>query len=99
MAIVQANAIAKEGNYAGAWECAEKLSAQFPADNKLKQAETDFENRAADFVQTIRTAQTLEQQDELGASLAWLLKAKKIYPKSDLAKEGVARLTKKILAD
>jgi hypothetical protein len=46
MAIVQANAIAKEGNYAGAWECAEKLPAQFPADTKLKQARTDFENRA-----------------------------------------------------
>jgi hypothetical protein len=41
----------------------------------------------------------MEKRDQIGASLALYLKAKKIYPASDFAGEGVDRLVKKIIPD
>ena len=54
---------------------------------------------ASDFVRTLRTAEKLESQDEIGSSLAWYLKARKIYPASDFAQEGISRLVKRVLPE
>ena len=54
---------------------------------------------AADFVRTLRTAQDLEQKDQIGSSLAWYLKAQKIYPASEFAQDGITRLVKKVLPE
>lgn len=97
MAITQANAMAQQTNFAGAWESVEKISAEFPDDNKLSQTRANLTTQAADFVHTIRGAQTLEKKDQVGSSLAWYLKAQKLYPQSEFASEGVDRLVKKIL--
>jgi hypothetical protein len=97
IAITQANAMAQQSNYAGAWETVEKISAQYPDDNKLSQTRANLTTQAADFVRTIRDAQDLEKKDQLGSSLAWYLKARKMYPASDFANDGVGRLVKKIL--
>ena len=97
IAITQANAMAQQSNYAGAWETVEKISAQYPDDNKLSQTRANLTTQAADFVRTIRSAQDLEKKDQLGSSLALFLKARKMYPASDFANDGVTRLVKKIL--
>jgi tetratricopeptide (TPR) repeat protein len=97
VAITQANAMAQQSNYAGAWETVEKLSTQYPDDNKLSQTRANLTTQAADFVRTIRGAQDLEKKDQLGSSLALFLKARKMYPASDFANDGVSRLVKKIL--
>jgi len=97
IAITQANAMAQQSNYAGAWETVEKISAQYPDDNKLSQTRANLTTQAADFVRTIRSAQDLEKRDQLGSSLALFLKARKMYPASDFANDGVGRLVKKIL--
>jgi tetratricopeptide (TPR) repeat protein len=97
IAITQANAMAQQSNYAGAWETVEKISAQYPDDNKLSQTRANLTTEAADFVRTIRNAQDLEKKDQLGSSLALFLKARKMYPASGLANDGVDRLVKKIL--
>jgi len=97
IAMTQANAMAQQSNYAGAWETVEKISAEYPDDNKLSQTRANLTTQAADFVRTIRSAQDLEKKDQLGSSLAMFLKARKMYPASDFANDGVGRLVKKIL--
>lgn len=98
-AIIQAGEIEKHGDYAGAWETLEKVSAQNPDDNKLNQLRATLTTEAADFVRTLRTAQRLEQKEEVGSSLAWFLKAQKIYPASEFAQEGIARQVKKLMPE
>ena len=99
IALVQAQEIEKRGDYAGAWESAEKAFRNFPDDNKLNQVRANLTTKAADFVHAIRQAEELEQKKQPGSSLAWYLKAQNVYPPSDFARQGVDRLTKEILPD
>ena len=91
-AMIQAGEIEKRGDYAGAWETLEKVFKQNPEDSKLNQMRANLTTEAADFVRTLRTAQQLEDKGEVGSSLAWYLKARRIYPASEFAQEGIARL-------
>jgi len=50
-------------------------------------------------VRTLRSAQDMEKRDQVGSSLAWYLKAKKIYPQSDFAGDGIERLAKAIVPE
>jgi tetratricopeptide (TPR) repeat protein len=98
-ALIQAQEIEKRGDYAGAWESAEKAFRNHPDDNKLNQVRANLTTKAADFVHAIRQAEELEQKNQPGSSLSWFLKAQNVYPPSDFAREGVERLTKEILPD
>ena len=98
-AIIQAQEVEKRGDYAGAWEALEKIFKQFPDDSKLNELRADLTTEAADFVRTLRKAQDMEQKDEVGSSLAWYLKAQKIYPGSEFAQDGIHRLVKKVLPE
>jgi len=98
-AIIQAQEIEKRGDYAGAWESAEKAFRQYPDDNKLNQLRADLTTKAADFVRALRQAEDLEKRNQPGSSLAWYLKAQSVYPSSDFAREGVQRLTKELFPD
>jgi len=95
--MIQAKEMAKQGDYPGAWEAVEKTFEKFPDDSQLNEMRADLTTQAADFVRTIRNAQDLEQKDEVGSSLAWYLKAQKIYPSSEFAQDGIHRLTEKVL--
>ena len=75
----------------------DNLHQQFPDDNKLNQLRANLTTEASDFVRSLRTAQQLEAKDQTGSSLAWYLKAQKIYPPSEFAQEGIYRLVKKVL--
>ena len=97
--IIQAQEIEKRGDYAGAWESAEKAFRNFPEDNKLNQVRANLITKAADFVHAIRRAEELEQKEQPGSSLSWYLKAQSEYPASEFARQGVDRLTKQILPD
>ena len=99
IALIQAQEIEKRGDYAGAWESAEKAFRSYPDDNKLNQARADLTTKAADFVHAIRQAEELEQKNQPGSSLAWYLQAQSVYPPSEFAREGVERLIKEILPD
>ena len=96
-ALLKCGEIAKAGNKPGAWENAERVSKQFSDNNKLNKMRAELTTGAADFVHTITIAQQLEEKEQIGSSLAWYLKAKKIYPLSEFAEEGVQRLLKKIM--
>jgi hypothetical protein len=96
-ALMRADEMARQSNYAGAWESVEKAFAQFPDDTRLNQQRATLTTQAADFVRTVRTAQDLEKQDQVGSSLAWYLKAQKLYPQSEFAGDAVGRLVKRVL--
>jgi hypothetical protein len=98
-AIIRATEIAKQGNHAGAWESVEKAFQQFPDDSKLNQVRATLTTQAADFVRTLRRAEELEQKEQIGSSLAWYLKAQKIYPTSEFAHEGIDRLVDKVMPE
>ena len=98
-ALMRGQEISKRGDYVGAWEAVEQVFQQFPDDNKLNQARATYTTEAADFVRTLRTAQQLEDKQQYGSSLAWYLKAQKIYPPSDYASTAIARLVKEVLPE
>ena len=98
-AVLRAEEMRRQNNVAGAWETVERLIADFPDDTKLNQLRGELATDASDFVRTVRTAQDLEKKEQIGSSLAWFLKAQKIYPASDFASEGIGRLKKRILPE
>ncbi len=98
-AILRADEMARQSNYPGAWESVEKVAGDFPDDSKLNQLRANFTTQAADFVRTLRSAQELEKKEQVGSSLARFLQAKKLYPQSDFATDGIERLAKKIVPE
>ena len=95
--LMRSEEMARTGNHAGAWESLERAWAEFPDDGKLNQQRADMTTRASDFVKVIRNAEDLEKREQVGSSLAHYLRAQKIYPASDFARDGVARLVKQVL--
>lgn len=99
MVIVQAEKLGESGNQWAAWEEVEKMAREFPDDSELNRRRADLSSEVAPFVHALRTAGDLEQKDQVGSSLAWFLKARKIYPNSDFASQGIDRLVAEILPD
>ena len=96
-ALLRAEEMKRQSNFAGAWESVEKVAGEFPEDSKLNQARADLTTQAAEFVRTLRNAEEMEKREHIGAALAWFLKAQKIYPGSDFAEQGIDRMKKTIL--
>jgi hypothetical protein len=88
----------RQGNPFGAWESVEKLIQKFPDDIQLVQARALYTTRAAEFVRTIQNAQDHERKTQPATSLAWFLKAQRLYPNSTLAKDAIARLKSQLLS-
>ena len=97
-ALLRAAELAKRGDPAGAWESVERGFSDYPDDPKLNQARAEFTTQAAEFVRSVRTAQEMERKQQLGSGLAWYLRAQQDYPGSEIAKEGIARISSRILA-
>jgi hypothetical protein len=91
-ALMAAKEMDRQGNPSGAWESVDKAARDFPDDLQLNQARALYTTKAANFVRTIQSAQEHENRTELATSLAWYLKAQRLYPKSDTAEEAVQRL-------
>lgn len=98
-AILKAKEIAGRGDPAGAWESVEAAQKEFPSDTELNQLRATLTTQAADFVQTLNKAQTLEKQDQPGPALAWYLQARKKYPASTFSRDGIDRMSAKVLPD
>jgi hypothetical protein len=96
-ALMAAKEMDRQGNPSGAWESVDKAAKDFPDDLPLNQARALYTTKAADFVRTIQSAQEHESRSELATSLAWYLKAQRLYPKSDTAEEAVQRLKARLL--
>ncbi len=96
-AIVKAREISSRGDPSGAWESLETAHREFPDDPELNQLRADLTTQAAEFVQTLQKASSLEEKGHTGPALAWFLQARKTYPPSTFARAGIERLGTRIL--
>jgi hypothetical protein len=96
-ALIGAREMDRQGNPAGAWETVDKMAENFPDDLPVQQARALYTTRAAEFVRTIRSAEEHEKKGQMATSLAWYLKALKLYPKSERAEEAARRLQAELL--
>jgi len=96
-ALMRSLELAKRGDPAGAWESVERGFSDYPDDPKLNQARADYTTQAAEFVRSIRTAQEMERKRQVGSSLAWYLRAYQDYPNSEIAREGIDRISADIV--
>jgi hypothetical protein len=50
-------------------------------------------------VRSLSEARKHEDREQYGSSLAWYLKAQRIYPPSDFARQGIDRVSRKIIPE
>lgn len=93
----KANVLMLNGDYSGAWETIELASTKLPDDKKLNKLRADLSSRSAEFVSAINKARDAEGRNEVGFSITWFVNAQRQYPASQIANEGIDRLSKKLL--
>lgn len=75
-----------------AWEKVEKESKKFPDDPELSRLRADLGVKASDFVSAIEHGRQHEEKKQTGSALGWYLKARRMHPPSELARDGIKRL-------
>jgi hypothetical protein len=98
MAEEKANALMMNGDVDGAWETIELAAKEWPDDTKLNKLLADLSGRSADFVSALDKARDAESKKELGYSLTWYVNAQSYYPPSQIANDGIDRVSKQILS-
>lgn len=93
----KANVMMLNGDYFGAWEAIELAASKLPDDKKLNKLRADLAGRSAEFVSAVNKARDAEGRNEVGFSLTWYVNAQRQYPASQIANEGIERLSKKLL--
>ncbi len=99
MVLAQSSKLAETGDKYGAWEVVEQIASEFPTDNEINAKRANLSSQVADLAQALSRAGEREKIHQTGSSLAWFLKARKIYPRSDLARQGIERLVNQILPE
>jgi len=79
-----------------AWEKVEKESVQFPDDPVLSKLRADLGVKASEFVNAIENGRQHEEKKQTGSAIAWYLKARRMHPPSELAREGLKRLVEAV---
>ena len=97
MASEKANVMMLNSDFFGAWEVIELASVDLPDDKKLNKLRADLSGRSAEFVASINKARDAEGRNEEGYSLTWYVNAQRQYPASQIANQGIDRLSKKLL--
>ncbi len=92
LVIAAATANAQHGNLPGAWETIEKAYQEFPEDPEVTRLRSDFSVKATEFVGALQRAKSQEDRKQTGSALAWYLKARSQYPRSEFASEGIERI-------
>lgn len=98
-AIEKASEFAKMGQREAAWEQLAKLREDFPDDPKLGREMELLAPNVASFTMALDRARSFEERrdPQIGSALSWYLKARSIYPRSELAQAGIDRLAERIL--
>ena len=78
--IQAAEEISNAGNPFGAWERVLTLTDEFPDDPEVNKLAMRLTTRVGEFVSTLEKAKQLEQNNQVGSSLAWYFKARRSYP-------------------
>lgn len=98
-ALGKASEFSKMGQDYAAWEQLAKLREDFPDDPKLGRELELLAPKVADFTRALDKARQFENRTpkQIGSALSWYLKARSIYPQSNLANAGAKRLANEIL--
>jgi len=97
MALEKANLLQRNGDAFGAWEALEIAAKDWPEDSKLNRRLADLAMKSAEFVSALNKAQEAENRNQFGFSLNWYVNAQKFYPSSQLANDGIKRVSEAIL--
>lgn len=100
-AILVASQASAHGNSFAAWEALADLREEFPDDPNLGRELEKLTPQVSTFVNALERAKHFEdrRQQQTGSAIAWYLRAKRIYPDSDMAEEGFQRLLEKVLPE
>ena len=98
-ALGKASEFSKVGQDYAAWEQLAELREEFPDDPKLGRELELLAPKVADFTKALDRARQFEKRTpvQTGSALSWYLKARSIYPQSNLAETGAKRLVQEIL--
>lgn len=98
-AIEKASEFRKMDQSYAAWEQLAKLREEFPDDPKLGRELEALAPQVADFTKALDKARGFEDRrdPQIGSALSWFLRARSIYPNSEMAQEGIDRLAGRIL--
>lgn len=91
MVVHGASQLAASNPY-GAWEQVEKEYQHFPEDTEITRLRSELSVKASEYVSAIEKAKLHEQRKQTGSALAWYLKARRLYPPSEFARDGIQRL-------
>jgi len=94
----KANMLVMNGDVNGAWETIELAAKDWPDDMKLNKLLAELSGRSADFVSALNKARDAEAKKQLGYSLTWYVNAQTFYPPSQIANDGIDRVSKLILS-
>ncbi|MEI6605992.1 MAG: hypothetical protein WCP35_11825 [Verrucomicrobiota bacterium] len=100
-ALGKAAEFGKVGQNYSAWEQLAQLRMEFPDDPKLGRELELLAPKVADFTRALDRAHQFETRTpkQTGTALAWYLKARGIYPRSEMAEAGIKRLLDDIITD
>jgi hypothetical protein len=100
-ALGKAAEFSKMDQNVAAWEQLAALRKEFPDDPNLGLALENLAPKVADFTRALTKARDFEERrdKQVGASLSWYLKARSIYPRSEMAEAGIQRMLGEILPD
>lgn len=98
-ALGKAAEFSKMGQDYAAWEQLAALRKEFPDDPKLGAELERLAPEVADFTKALNKARDFEERkdQQVGSALSWYLKARAIYPRSEMADAGIERLLDEIL--
>ena len=99
MRIEKAKALVDAGSPEAAWETLHAEADSYNTDPDYAQLYSQLTVKAARFVAMVEEASQHKENGQLGSSLGWYLKARQMYLKSDLAKEGIEDIVGKLLPD
>ncbi len=97
----KANEFVKMGHNYAAWEQLAELREEFDDDPKLGREMERLTPKVADFTKALDRAQQFEDRipKQIGSALAWYLKARAIFPRSDMAETGIKRMLEEIVPE
>lgn len=90
--VVHGASQAAASNPFGAWEQVEKEYQNFPEDPEITRLRSELSVKASEYVSAIEKARQHEQRKQTGSAIAWYLKARRLYPPSEFARDGIQQL-------
>lgn len=92
-AVTAATIMKERGDTCGAWEQLDTMAKDHPDDVEINRMLKDLAPMNPDFISAISKARDLET-NQAGVAMAWYLRARKLYPNSTYARDGINRLKK-----